>query len=273
MGDWNLAARVTAILCVLVLAVRTARADDAPPPPADEAPARVIKYSNDALTVQLKDVPLPEVLADLGRQAGAEIRGGVLNTRSVTAEFDAVPLPEALHRLLGDQNFALVYGEGGRLRAIKLLGGPQQDGVSVAVTGATPPPPTPAAPSSSLQPLVSLLTSHPPIQVNGRLAQVLGSTTVTVPQVLEMAVESQEAEVRREAVHAGLSILESDPQLRATFMGTLNSVDDAEVANAFRAVAGEHAEETMTQIMGQSRGSDLRIKAAGYLQRMRGSGG
>jgi len=36
-----------------------------------------------------------------------------------------VPLVEALHRLLGDQNFVVKYGKGGRPRAIKLLGGPQ----------------------------------------------------------------------------------------------------------------------------------------------------
>src|SRR5262245_520208 len=273
MGAWNLAARVTAVVCALVLPVSTAGADDVPAPPADAPPARVITYRDDALTAHLKDVPLTEVLEDLGRQAGAEIRGGVLNARPVTVEFDAVPLPEALHRLLGDQNFALVYGDGDRLRAIKLLGGPQEGGVTVSATGGTPPPPAPVAPGNSLQSLVSLLTAHPPIKVNGRLAEVLGSSTVTVPQILEMAIEHENPQVRGEAVRAGLSIIEGDPQLRATFMTTLNSIDETELTNAFRAVAGQHAEETMAQIMSNSHGSDLRIKASGFLQRMRAQQG
>src|SRR5262249_47860371 len=120
---------------------------------------------------------------------------------------------------------------------------------------------------------VGLLTAHPPVQVGGRLAQVLGSTTVTLPQILEMSVENEDAAVRGEAVRAGLSVLESDPQLRATFMTTLNGIDAGELASAFRAVAGAHAEETMMQIMSQSRGSDLRIKASGTLQRLRAQGG
>src|SRR5439155_22824475 len=113
-----------------------------------EPSGRVITYANDTLTVRLANVSVDEVLDELGRQAGAEIRGGVLNARVVSTEFDAVPLPEALHRLLGDQNFALVYGDGDRLRTITLLGGPQREPRSpAAVAGAPPPPGVPARPN------------------------------------------------------------------------------------------------------------------------------
>jgi len=66
------------------------------------------------------------VLAELGRVSGAEIRGAPREPRDLTAKFDDVPLPEALHRLLGDQNFMLKYGEADRLRMIELFGGPQE---------------------------------------------------------------------------------------------------------------------------------------------------
>jgi hypothetical protein len=49
------------------------------------------------------------------------VRGQVRTRRDVTAEFDAVALPEALSRILGDQAFALVYGSEGRLKAVRLL--------------------------------------------------------------------------------------------------------------------------------------------------------
>src|SRR5262245_49746372 len=103
------AARATASLA-LAVALCAAAAD------------RVIKYEQDALTVRLTNVPVSEVIEELGRQAGAEIRGQLRTPRDITVEFDAVPLPEALHRLLGDQNFALIYGDRGKLAAVRLLG-------------------------------------------------------------------------------------------------------------------------------------------------------
>src|SRR4029077_18548760 len=89
------------------------------------AAERVLHYEGDRLTVHLTGPPVTDVLDDLGRQAGAEIRGQVRDPREVSAEFEGLPLAEALHRLLGDQNFALVYGNEGRLKSVRLLGGPQ----------------------------------------------------------------------------------------------------------------------------------------------------
>ena len=40
----------------------------------------------------------------------------------VSAEFESVPVAEGLYRLLGNQNFALIYGEDGNLKAVQLLG-------------------------------------------------------------------------------------------------------------------------------------------------------
>src|SRR5438876_685391 len=82
----------------------------------DEPPERVVQYAKDALTVRVTRVPVDEILGQLGKQSGAEIRGEVRDRHEITAEFEDVPLPEALHRLLGEQNFALIYGDGGRRR-------------------------------------------------------------------------------------------------------------------------------------------------------------
>src|SRR5439155_6626544 len=82
-------------------------------------------YRQDALTVHRVKAPLAWVLQEIGRQTRAAIKGELREQREVSADFEASPLPEALHRLLGDQNFTLVYGNGGRLRAVKLLGRPQ----------------------------------------------------------------------------------------------------------------------------------------------------
>src|SRR5438552_6902496 len=87
-------------------------------------PGRVIRYQGDTLTEDLAGAPVDDVVDELGRQAGAEIRGQVRDPHEVSVEFDSVSLAEALHRLLGDQNFALVYGNEGRLKSVRLLGGP-----------------------------------------------------------------------------------------------------------------------------------------------------
>jgi hypothetical protein len=111
-----------------IIALATAVAAPSGYSAAEEASARVVRYQDDVLTVRLRNVPIDEVLRDVANQSGAEVRGQVRTRRDVTAEFDAVALPEALSRLLGDQAFALVYGSEGRLRAVRLLG---SDGVSV----------------------------------------------------------------------------------------------------------------------------------------------
>src|SRR5207244_494026 len=67
----------------------------------DEPPERVVQYAKDALTVRVTRVPVDEILGQLGKQSGAEIRGEVRGRHEITAEFEDVPLPEALHRLLG----------------------------------------------------------------------------------------------------------------------------------------------------------------------------
>ena len=65
------------------------------------APGRVIHYEGDTLTVHLAGAPVTDVLDELGRQAGAEIRGQVRDPHEVSVEFKSVSLAEALHRLLG----------------------------------------------------------------------------------------------------------------------------------------------------------------------------
>src|SRR5437764_2093252 len=82
---------------------------------ARAADERVIRYADNALTVQVTKAPLGEVLNEIVRQAGADLRGEPRNAGDVTVEFERVPVQEGLHRLLGDQNFMLVYAGDGHL--------------------------------------------------------------------------------------------------------------------------------------------------------------
>src|SRR5690348_3648751 len=93
---------------------------------AADAPARhVLSYRNDHLSLRVAGAPLEQIVAEIGEASGAHVSGALRAPRDVSAEFDDVPPEEALHRLLGDQNFVLKYGRDDHLRTIKLLGGPQ----------------------------------------------------------------------------------------------------------------------------------------------------
>src|SRR5439155_642300 len=65
------------------------------------APGRVIHYEGDTLTVHLAGAPVTDVLDELGRQAGAEIRGQVRDPHEVSVEFKSVSLAEAVRIVIG----------------------------------------------------------------------------------------------------------------------------------------------------------------------------
>src|SRR5207249_4501690 len=109
--------RQTLALALLVASIVGPRPVRAGQPPE-------IEYRNDRLTLHAHDTPITAILDEVKRQSGAEVRGAPAVT-SVTVDLDAVPLREALERLLGPRSFTLTYGEHGRLKAIELRGGPQ----------------------------------------------------------------------------------------------------------------------------------------------------
>jgi hypothetical protein len=231
------------------------------------ANGRLIQYSKDALTVRLDNVALSDVLADIGQQSGAEIRGSLREPRQVTAEFEAVPLSEALARLLGDQNFALVYDKEGRLRAVKLLGGPLAGGVAAPA----PVTPTPAPVAKTPIDIRDMLSNHPPVPVHGRLAQALGTDSATLQQLMELGFHNEDPTVRAEALRAGVQTLEGEPALRQAVIGALNSFDDAALSTLLRGAAGANAEEVAMQVLTQSRAPEVRVKASSVLQKLRHS--
>jgi hypothetical protein len=230
---------------------------------ADE---RVIKYENDTLTVRLTKVPLSEVLDDVAHQSGAEVHGELRAPHEVSAEFDAVPLPEALHRLLGDQNFALVYGMGGKLRVVKLLGA-QSGTVSVAAVAAAPPTTVPSAAD-----LAGLIARHPPIPVSGHLAGTVGGPTASLSQLFDLGLHHEDAQVRAEALRAAVSALDLDPTLRSAVIGQMNTMDDGTLSQLLRSAAGDHAEEVAMHVLSSARASEIRVKASMVLQRLRAGG-
>ena len=194
------ARRLALAVLAAALAAPGARSDEG-------APERVIHYEGDRLTVRLAGAPVTDVLDELGRQAGAEIRGQVRDPREVSVEFEGVPLAEALHRLLGDQNFALVYGNEGRLKSVRLLGGPQ---TAAAAGAAAPPVSQPPAPG-----IMDAFAKHAPIAVAGHLGEALGGQQASLLQLFDLSVHHADPTVRAEAARIVIGTIDTDPSLRA----------------------------------------------------------
>jgi hypothetical protein len=229
------------------------------------AEERVIYYQDDRLTVRLERVPLADVLAELSRKSGAQIRGELRNPGEVSASFERIPLSEGLSRLLGEQNFALIYADGGRLRAVKLLGAAGPPGANpmpaFAVSSTT-------VPTTGSTALVAALQRHPPLPISGRLAEVLGSPTASFQTLFDTAMRHEDPGVRAEALRVALNGLEGDGELRSSAIATLNGFDDSALGTLVQGLAGERAEEFAMHVATQARASELRVKASTVLQRL-----
>ena len=111
-----LAAAVVLLLAADVCAAELAKADDVSAP--------VVRYHDGRLSARIQGVPLDEVLHAVSAETGVRFDGTPIDERDVFKRFDDVPLAEALRRLIGRQNFTLVYGAGGQPERVKLLGAP-----------------------------------------------------------------------------------------------------------------------------------------------------
>jgi hypothetical protein len=265
LRPFRLAAAVLAAGWVLTGA---GRADDAAAPATGSAkpPASRIEYRDDRLSVHIEQMPIGEVVDEIGRQSGAQIVGRPREDRQVTAQFRRVPLSEGLQRLLGAQNFLLRYGDGGRLKSIVLLGGPEAPRTTPAATAPAPPPP------SQPQNIMTMFQNHPPLPISGRLAKALGTNAATFPQLLDAAIHNDDPVLRVEAMRTWLNGLESDAALRGAFLSSIGSMDDAALGNIIRGAAGLRAEELAALVASQARTSELRAKASTVLQALRQGG-
>jgi hypothetical protein len=257
------------LAAALVMCTLAAAADE----PA--ASGRVIRFENDTLTVRLVRVPVTDVLAELEHQTGATVRGSLLDPREVSAEFKAVPLSQALARLLGDQNFALVYGEGGRLRALTLLPGGGQ------ATAARPPSVTPTtiqqAPNTiTLEEFAQIIDAQPPIRCDGALAEVIGPQC-TYRQLLDTALSHGEAGTRMMAIGVAIRSIEGQPELRAKLVSAASGVEADQLSQLIENAAGNRAQEFASNVTAQTRATEVRAKFSTALHHLRrrgaGSGG
>jgi hypothetical protein len=226
----------------------------APVPAGATVPS--IEYTDGRLTAHLEGADLTDVLRQVAQQAGLEVRGGLTAPQPVSVDLDAVPLADALPRLLGAQSFLLTYGRGGRLKGVTLLG--SSDATSWLV-----PPPASGAPAEAADTEVSgsLAASHRPVPIGGRLARAVGSEQTSFSEIMGVAMRDPSARVRADALRVGLRILDAEPELRSDFLRALDGMDDSFIAGWLVRVAGEHAEEIVRRAARSTRSGSLRLRA------------
>lgn len=99
---------------------------------AYEAPDTRSEPDTDArVTAHFEQVKLPEAVAQVAAQTGAQVYGRVPGDRQVSVSFDDRPVVEALQRLLSPESFTVTFDPVGRVRGIRVIGDSEPGSVAV----------------------------------------------------------------------------------------------------------------------------------------------
>jgi hypothetical protein len=237
-------AAVAALVVLLGAGTAVCAAADGAPPAAPETPAPVVRYRDGLLSVRADGVPLPQVLAAIEAQTGLQFSGEPFDLRDVRKHFTDVPLALALRRVIGRQNFTLVYGDDGTPRRVELLGVPRPP-----VTA------TPRRPRRSRQSFAALLQQEPPVPVSARIAAATGAGRLVPLGRVTAMMRVDDPGVRGDAIDALLLAMRRNPGLQARFV----ALSDVHVAALVRAWGGRHAAEVLRTL--EERTPDPRMRA------------
>lgn len=227
---------------------------------ASSAAAAVVELTGGRLTVDARDVPLPDLLGLVARRASFRLTFARAPIETVTAAFSDVPLDEAVRRLLRGHSFVLVYEADQRLSEVRLVGpdgaatlsvadrrhaGPGESAERAAEIAAPTPVPAaaPVHPTPTVRELARTVAEDEDAAVRARataaLAALGGADAISA---LRTALEDAAAIVRVHAVHAlsraeraaAIPVLSAvlagdrDPQVRLAAARALGSVPTAD---------------------------------------------
>ena len=233
------------------------------------APPPRVEYRNDRLSVHAEGAPLQSILDEIQKQSGAELRGAAPADATVNMDVDAVPLREALERLLGAQSFTLTYGDGGRLKTLELRGGPTE---APAAKPEGPKPVNPHSRKAMWDGLARVFNDPQPIPVSGRLAEVAGGDKASWEKLFRTAGQNDDRDVRRQVWRAGMRAIEADQNMRNALVTAVGVMDDGELTDFARALAAQTpdgAEDLAKVVARESRIPEVRDRARTILRRLR----
>jgi hypothetical protein len=249
--------RVAAVVFLAIVAAPPARAT-----------LPEVDYAGDRVTAHFQGVPVGDALAAVARAVGAEIRGSIAAPHDVSLELTAVPLGEALARLLGEQNFTVRYGDGGRVKTIELRGGVQARGAPPTHSPAAGVPTEPAKPTFPIV-LAKMFDRHRPLDLPDALAERFGTHTLGMPKLLEIAVADDDGISRALASNLVLTTLERESLYRRSFLRSLHRLDAEDLDAIASGPSGERFQELLEFLAAHSREPTLQKKAGVILDQVR----
>jgi YD repeat-containing protein len=251
---------VRALLMALALAGGSALAA---PEPAPEG-SHVVRYRDDKLSVDLHDVSIATVMADVARESGAELVGTPREDRRLTLVFQDIPMKEALERLVGAQNFTLKYDDAGKLKAIELRGGQEARDLPKPATA-----PVDEKTAAKQYAFFKAFDTNEPIPLNGDLRQRLNENEARYDTLGNVVLGYPDAKTRQAAMRAILQALDRDPERKAAVMDALNAMSTEELS-AFARARGYHMAEALVQnVLRESSDPQIRARARDVLRDLR----
>jgi hypothetical protein len=233
--------------------------------PAAKPPT--VRYRDDKVSVDLHEASVEAVLQALAKESGAELVGSTRAERPLTMSFDDVPVKEALERLVGAQNFTLKYDEAGKLRAIELRGGPE------AAKAPKPGEPTKSEGENTTPAkqyaFFKAFDRSGTIPVSGELKKALGRDEVGWDYLGNTAIAHQDPRVRQAAMHALVTALDQDPEMKDSVLASLNAMSPEELAAFARERGHYRAEDLVRNVMRETSDQELRARARDVLRELR----
>jgi hypothetical protein len=240
---------------IVIAAVLAATILAAPLHAAEPASSPVVSVKDERMTVRVSSLPLEEVMLRFAAAAGAEVRGGLVNPRDVSVEFEDVSVQDGLARLLGDQNFMLTYS-GGKLTRVTLMGGAVDAPVTKVVKNEHDT--TGEPPQSFAQLMQSRMIQVSP---GGRLARFLDKDQASLQQLVDIGLRNDDAALRTEALRMAIQAIDGQPDLNAATIAAINGMDDNQLMSLFRATARDNTRAVLAQMSTLLRTNDLRQRS------------
>jgi hypothetical protein len=274
--------RTSVLVFLLAVWLPAAGAVEEKPKQEEKAKAPLLTYRDDKLSLSADKTPLREIVDELHRQSGAEVRGDIPRDAPITAKFENVPLSQALERFLGKSNFTLGYTEAGRLVSVTLLGGPLPPPEKVATADTASKAETGEIPTAAKieqyrryeesrryhQTVWNFLFAEKEYPVRGKLAEALGKKSITMKDLAFAAAREPDPVVRGRALRASVDLVRSDAEVQQAFLESIRGLDDEALAHLARQFAQTNAEEFVSRVGRASQSRELRSRVSPILQHL-----
>lgn len=208
----------------------------APDRPKSEKTSAVfsgLQLQDGLLTAQVSATPLPQVLNEMSRLSGARVVWlGQPDNRQVSVTFSALPVAEAIQRILGANNFLLVYASTADKARLKELWVATRPSPTQTVTPLT----LESAPITEginvNEDDTELTQESAPMPEENTANEVEAELAKMLESQLDTALHGADRSSRIEAIGVLGGLVEQDPRIRPVLQQLSTSERDPQVRTA-----------------------------------------